>query len=97
MQDDEDDLHSKLLLRKGRWYHFAAVFDGDYHRLFVNGVLQEQKQSAVETSPDQPIYIGAKNLDQTGFFFTGALDDARLYGRVLTTAEISALYQGLTE
>ena len=97
MQDDEDDLHSKLLLRKGRWYHFAAVFDGDYHRLFVNGVLQEQKQSAVETSPDQPIYIGAKNLDQTDFFFTGALDDARLYGRVLTTAEISALYQGLTE
>ena len=97
MRGDAHDLHSKLLLRAGHWYHFAAVFDGDYHRLFVNGELQEQKQSAVATSPDQPIYIGAKNLDQTGFFFTGALDDARLYGRVLTTAEINALYQGMAE
>ena len=35
----DDDLHAKLLLRQGHWYHFAAVFDGDYHRLFVNGVL----------------------------------------------------------
>ncbi len=93
----DDDLHSKLFLRQEHWYHFAAIFDGDYHRLFVNGALQEQKQSAVKTSPDQPIYIGAKNLDETDFFFTGALDDARLYGRVLTTAEISALYQGLAE
>ena len=37
--------------------------------------------------------VGAKNLDETDFFFTGALDDARMYSRVLTEAEISALYQ----
>ena len=95
MQDE--DLHSKLYLNKDRWYHFVAVYDGDYNRLFVDGVLQEQKQSTVKPSPDQPIYIGAKNLDEKDFFFTGALDDARLYGRVLTTAEISALYQGRAE
>lgn len=93
----DEDLHSKLFLKADRWYHLVAVYDGDYHRLFVDGVLQEHKQSTVNVSPDQPIYIGAKNLDETGFFFTGALDDARLYGRVLTTAEISALYQGMDQ
>lgn len=95
MQDE--DLHSKLYLNKDRWYHFVAVYDGDFHRIFVDGVLQDHSQSTVETSPTQSIYIGAKNLDETDFFFTGKLDDARLYGRVLTVAEISALYQGLAE
>ena len=93
----DEDLHSKIYLKPGRWYHLVAVYDGDFHRLFVNGLLQEHKQSTVRPSPDQPIYIGAKNLDETGFFFKGALDDARLYGRVLKTAEISALYQGMAE
>ena len=90
----DEDLHSKLYLNKDHWYHFVALYDGDYHRLYVNGVLQENKQSTVHTSPTQPIYIGAKNLDETDFFFTGALDDARMYNRVLTEADALQQYGG---
>ncbi len=93
----DGDVHSKLYIKKERWYHLVGVYDGDFHRLFVDGVFQDHLQSTVKPSPDQPIYIGAKNLDETGFFFTGALDEARLYGRALTVAEINALYRGLAE
>ena len=96
MRGDED-VHSKLYLKKEHWYHLVAVYDGDFHRLFVDGVLQDHSQSTVEPSLDQPIYIGAKNLNEKGFFFTGGLDDARLYGRVLTVSEVNALYHGRAE
>jgi Concanavalin A-like lectin/glucanases superfamily len=72
------------------WYHVAYTFDGSIHRLFVNAAAVG---SGTEVSP-----TGAPTVVRFGTFgstthqlYTGRLDDVRLYDRVLSAAEITAL------
>jgi hypothetical protein len=72
------------------WYHVAYTFDGSTHRLFVNAAAVG---SGTEVSP-----IGAPTIVRFGSYgsmvaqlYSGRLDDVRLYDRVLSAAEITAL------
>lgn len=72
------------------WYHVAYTFDGTTHRLFVN--------AAAVNSSGEPAPTGAPNIVRFGSYgsmfsqlYSGRLDDVRLYDRVLTAAEITAL------
>ncbi len=73
------------------WYHIAATYDGAQMKIYVNGVLEGT--TATTTAPvinSNPLQLGG-NTDQ-GFYYPGALDEARLYNRALTLAEVSALH-----
>jgi Concanavalin A-like lectin/glucanases superfamily len=39
----------------------------------------------------EPLYIGRKGTSEPYFFFNGAIDDVRIYGRALTDAEVLSL------
>ncbi len=72
------------------WMHVAATFDGSTMRMYVNGVE--------ETSMTGPTSIGAGAVDfSVGAHadgtrrFTGTMDDAKVYRRALTSAEIAAM------
>jgi hypothetical protein len=72
------------------WVHLAATYDGDTIRLYVDGELEASADgpSSVGTNND-PLGIGA---GADGFRpLEGALDDARIYDRALSGAEIAAL------
>ena len=75
----------------GTWMHVAATFDGANMRLYINGT-EESILSApglvIETNT-LPLGIGAQS-DGTRRF-QGAVDDARVYNRALSAAEILAL------
>ena len=73
------------------WYHVAAVYDGSAMRLYLNGtqVGSTAKTGALNTSSSVPVSIG-RNPDSYGYF-SGALDDMRIYQRALSAAEIAAL------
>ncbi len=76
-----------------RWYHVAATFDGTMHHLYVDGQLAHEAQGFFKYARGEPIRIGAKGDDTTPkhAFFTGDLDDIRIYNRALNAAEIAAL------
>jgi len=86
------DAASKNHLIRGVWYHIAAVFDGSFHKLYINGELHDTQAGTFRPHPEEPSYIGKKNTNEKRFLFHGVIDDIRLYNRVLSEQEISALY-----
>ena len=77
------------------WYHVAAVYNATTRMLdlYVNGVLDNGVLSgtvpASRTVPSVNVNIGRRPDD--GFYFNGVIDDARVYVRPLTQAEIQAI------
>ena len=76
------------------WEHFATVYDGQVLRFYENGMLvaQTEKTELVQDG-DDPLVIGAVRGQDGVFqrFFSGLLDDFRIYNVALTTAQIRAL------
>ena len=71
------------------WSHLASTYDGEVVRLYVNGV-QVATQAAVGDMPNSTgaLRIGGNNIWSE--WFDGLIDEVRVYGRVLTGAEIQA-------
>jgi chitodextrinase len=73
------------------WYHVAGVYNATAMTLdvYVNGVLDDGfSQGTVPASqlnPNASVNIGRRG---NGFYFNGAIDEVRIYNRVLSQAEI---------
>ena len=75
----------------GQWHHAVATYDGANLKLYVNGALEGSiATTAVPVKNTAPLQIGG-NSDQ-GYYFSGGMDEVRLYGCALTAADISGLY-----
>jgi Concanavalin A-like lectin/glucanases superfamily len=79
----------------GRWHHVAAVNGPSGMKVYLDGV---QTCSNSRTEPvlyqGSAFYAGRPGADQSSHDFDGNLDELRVYGRVLTPAEIASLAQG---
>lgn len=80
-------------LNDGQWHHIAAVYDGNQlnTRLYVDGVLQAEKNNVTATTPRfDDFRIGGKN--DGGETFHGSLDEIRIYDRALSSDEVQQLF-----
>lgn len=79
----------------GKWHHIVAVRSGTTTTLYIDGV-----------ATGTPGTGGTANVNNTGSkfigcnltpakFFLGLMDKPRLYGRALSSAEISNLFRGI--
>ena len=69
------------------WTHIAVTYGGGFMRFFVNGVQVSQvAQTGNMTASNNPLRLGGNTI--WGEYFTGQMDDVRIYNRVLTAAEI---------
>jgi hypothetical protein len=87
-----------------QWFHFAAVFDGSQQassrmRLYVDGVSGSPSRrigvlGTRTEATDQEITLGAGHHadrpDSPNNNYCGAIDDIRIYDRVLSMTEISS-------
>jgi len=89
-----DSLESDSVIKDGLWHHIGLVYDFAAMRryLYLDGV-----EVAVDTDfvggaqTTGAVYIGAgPDLDPTNYF-SGLVDDVRIYERVLSKEEIAAL------
>ena len=87
-----DPIHRRRT-RFDRWYHLAATTDGEQHTLWIDGVRVDAITDSMRFHPAQPLHIGRKGTAERHFFLKGAVDDVRIYDRVLTDANVSALYR----
>jgi hypothetical protein len=87
-------LDSGSSVADGVWHHFAAVLEsGSYSRLYVGGVLVDSDGTGTGALdvPDAAVIIGNDPTD-TGRYFSGDLDDIRIYNRALSGEEVERLY-----
>ncbi|HYR88021.1 MAG TPA: fibronectin type III domain-containing protein [Terriglobia bacterium] len=69
------------------WTHLAVTFDGANITLWINGVnVASQAQTSPLTSSTLPLQIGGDSI--YGQFFTGRIDEVRIYNRALAKNEI---------
>jgi len=88
-------LVSESVITNIQWHHVGLVWDGSYRALYVDGIEVAKDKNAQNPlkSADGGLYIGAsKDLDSTSFF-SGLIDDVRIYNVALTEEEIEALVQ----
>jgi len=75
------------------WHYYAATYDGNTIKLFIDGVLKSSTvyAGAISTSDTGSMFIGWDD-GQSGRYFNGLIDEVALYKRALTTEEIEASY-----
>lgn len=78
-------------LLPGTWAHVAGVWDGTARMLYVNGVLDGTAKGP-QPRPDigGNLAIGRPGA-YNGLYFSGRIDDVRIYSRALSTVEIRSL------
>jgi hydrogenase maturation factor HypE len=71
------------------WTHLAATYDGTTVRLFVNGVQAGTRAvSGSLAASTGALRIGGNAV--WGEYFSGRIDEVRIYNRALSAAEIQA-------
>lgn len=83
----------------GEWIHLAGTYEASTTKLYVNGTLVASATATAEINGagTRPLIIGANHNDNTSSVqeaFGGRVDDARIYDRALTAAEVSTLAAG---
>ena len=87
------ELRNTTIVQLSNWYHVAMTYDGLKLRLYVNGVLDGTADAVGDiVTTTNPVGIGW-NVDPLISVFQGIIDEAQIYSRVLTDAEILAIYQ----
>lgn len=79
----------------GKWHYAIITYDGFYLRLYIDGaeVAAGYTGGAIpDSTGTQPVRIGANSLTLNGFF-TGNVDEIRIWNRALSSAEIAEQYK----
>jgi glucose/arabinose dehydrogenase len=85
----ERDATGQAPVQVGTWSHLATTYDGSNVRFYANGVLAGTLPfSGSLASTTNPLRIGGNTI--WGEFFSGMIDDVRIYSRALTAAEIQS-------
>ena len=78
-----EPLLSEELIADGQWHRIGLIWDGSTRTLCVDGFkVAEDTQPGLESS-ENSIYIGVGKDYSTGTFFSGLIDDVRIYNRAV--------------
>ena len=83
------DVRGTAQLPLTTWTHVAVTYDGSMLRLFVNAVqVRTRAVSGAILVSGNPLRIGGNSI--WGEYFSGRIDDVRIYNRAISTAQIQA-------
>lgn len=79
-------------IHTGQWYNVVYTYDGATSNLYINGSLKKsQIIPAVVNGNSQDIFIGKYDNPQFPYWFTGVIDEIRIYNRALCDCEVKSL------
>ncbi len=82
----------------GQWHYAVVTNDGSNLRLYIDGVQVANKSTAgssPETSGAKPVRVGANSrITPPGNFYTGEVDEVRVWNDDLTAQEVSNAFAG---
>lgn len=77
--------------KSNQWYHIAITSDGSILRFFVNGVLESSLAANSQPRANMaPLEMGGPS--ESGHYFSGAIDEVRLYRTALSRSRIQELH-----
>jgi len=80
---DADPLQSQTIITDGQWHWIGLIWDGSRRMLCVDGAaVAEDAQDALPSSGNG-FYIGTGKTMQLGTFWSGLIDDVRIYRRAV--------------
>ncbi|OUL17518.1 LamG-like jellyroll fold domain-containing protein [Nostoc sp. 106C] len=78
------------VLKPNSWNHVATSFDGTTYKAYVNG---QEVYSTTQFAGRKPYATQQLNIGRIDNYFSGQIDDVRIYNRALTAADITTLAQ----
>lgn len=91
---DWTETTANVQLEQDRWYHIVGTYDGTESRIYVDGEREGEENIGGEMSDASDFDIGiGENLDSTGRYFDGQIDEVRLYDEGLDEQRIDELYE----
>jgi hypothetical protein len=88
------DLDMESLLETDRWYHIAAIYDGTFIQVYLDGSLDAfiPFTGKINTTT-YDLVMGQSLPTQTGFDYKGRLDKVKIFNYGITNAEVQTIYQ----
>jgi len=98
------DAYSNIYTTTGTWAHVVVTFDGTTARLYHNGILNSHTESGDIWWDDlggslTEQFIGRYRASFGEYisYFSGLIDEVRIYNRALSNSEIQYLYNSIVE
>ncbi len=78
-------LVSQTVITDNNWHHIGLVWDGSYRTLYVDDVIAAIDTSSQTTlsGSTNGLYIGCGKDKAAGSFWSGMIDDVRIYNRAI--------------
>ncbi len=77
----------------GRWTHVALVQEQDTTRLYVDGSLWSARTNVFVPATNAELRIGRGHVNEPDSAWRGKMDDVRIYGTALTSAQLAELFE----
>jgi Tol biopolymer transport system component len=74
---------SQIVITDGNWYRVGLVWDGTYRTLYVDDVAVAEDAQTNLLSSENGLYIGTGKTMEPGSFWSGLIDDVRIYNRAV--------------
>jgi hypothetical protein len=74
-------LYSETVITDGQWHRIGLVWDGSNRTLYVDGVAVAEDTQHGLVDSQMGLYIGTGKDMETGTYFSGLIDDVRIYNR----------------
>ncbi len=81
---DAAELLSQTIVTDGNWHRIGLVWDDSNRTLYVDDVVVAEDEQANLEGSDNGLYIGTGKAMEQGSFFSGLIDDVRIYNRAVT-------------
>jgi beta-galactosidase len=92
MWNYQDRLDGRKVINDNKWHHIAEVYDGKSIKLYIDGALDAQAESAGKLPVNnESLWIGARPGNVAA---KGIIDEVRFYDRALSEQQINALFEG---
>ena len=80
------------VLQTGLWQHVAAVGNSNSVSLYINGELTDNitRTAVLGSVNNDELWIGRSVLSTSNFFFTGLMDEVRIWGVAKSQTEIQS-------
>ncbi len=79
-----------------QWHHVVMTYSGHTGRMYFDGALLSKKDdlpnNSIDYCPGAELKFGAQMQSPLPWYFKGAMDDIRIYKKVLTDDEVKRLF-----
>lgn len=85
-------LSGNTVSEKGNWYFVVGTYDGSTMKLYVNGKFDGSVATSINVGNQTGALVIGKNANASNRYFSGKMDDVRIYKYPLSEAQVKANY-----